>query len=76
MADTPTEFVILDRRDLPSADPKRLAKWDTTVVYEVSPGVRGMVRLPREDFTAETLTAAVRAQLQEREQWVNRKFPL
>lgn len=76
MPDAPDSFMVLDMQDLPSTDPKRLGKLDRIIVWETEPGVRGVVRLPVEEFTEDTLRAAVRATVEERGKWLRRKLPL
>lgn len=76
MAQPAKQFTVLDVRDLPSPDPERLGKWDKLVVYELDPTHRYTIRVPAESFTEEALVAAVKADLEERSQWINKSFPL
>ncbi len=76
MADAPTQFTILDMQDLPSPDPKRRGKMDRIVVYEIAPDNRAVLRMPKEEFTEDTLRAGVRAQQEERGQWLSKSFRL
>lgn len=74
MSETPTKFTVIDVRDLPSADPARMGKWDKIVVYEVDPEHRYSVAAPAETFSEETLRTAVKADMQGRAKWVGKTF--
>lgn len=74
MADETTEFKVIDVRDLPSADPARMGKWDKIIVYEIDPEHRYSVAVPAETFSEDTLRAAVKADMQGRTKWVGKTF--
>lgn len=76
MPDTPHEFKVLDVRSLPSPDPQRMGKWDKIVVYELSPEHRYSVIMPAETFSDDTLRTAVKADMQERAQWLGKTYQL
>ena len=76
MAKSPDSFVVLDFREMPSADPARMGQYDCLVTWELAPGVRGVVRIPKEEYDEKALVAAVKAQMEERGKWVNRSFRL
>ncbi len=76
MSDTPTKFKVIDVRDLPSADPVRMGKWDKIVIYEIDPEHRYSVSIPAETFSDDTLRAAVKADMEARTKWVGKSFQL
>jgi len=76
MANNPAEFKVIDVQQLPSPDPRRMGKWDKVIVYELDPLRRYSVLVPAETFSEETLRAAVKADLETRAQWLNKKFQL
>ena len=63
-------------RRTPSPDPERPGKWDKIVIYELDNGTRDAVVIPEETFSDATLLAAVKADLQEKGQWLNKAFRL
>jgi len=70
----PTELTIKDVRRLPSANPKRMGKYDRLVVYEVAPGQAYVITAPDEDFTEAKLAEAIKTDLAERGEWVGKKI--
>jgi hypothetical protein len=56
-----TEVKILDVRPMPAADPARVGKRDTVVVYSVANGAARRVTLPKENATKAEIEAAIRA---------------
>jgi hypothetical protein len=67
---------IVDVRKLPSPDPQRYGKDDAIVLYELAPGTRYSVRLPAENLTDATITAAIRADMTERGKWQGKQLQL
>lgn len=76
MPEAPRSFHVLAIRDYPSPDPKRLREWDRIVQVELTDKTVLTVRLPREDYDEKALTAAVKAQIAEREPDGRREIPL
>ena len=74
MSDGKTEIKVIDVRDLPSADVARMGKWDKIVVYEIDAEHRYSVAVPAESFSEDTLRAAVKADMETRTKWLNKKF--
>lgn len=76
MDQDPTEFKVVDHRDIPSSDPKRLGRHDRLVVIDLGDNNLHTVTLPLEDFNEATLTAAVRGIIGERAKWIGKTFKL
>ena len=76
MPDAPKGFKVHAIRRTPSPDPKRPGKWDKIVIYELDNGTRDAVVIPEETFSDATLIAAVKADLQEKGQWLKKAFQL
>jgi len=72
----PREFEILDLRRLPSTSPQRLGKRDVLVIYALDPYRRYVVTIPEEDFSEDKLREVIKADIEERGRWLNKKFPL
>ena len=68
------EAEILATVDLPSRDPKRAGKIDVMVTYRVGPYQTGMVFIPKEEFSDETVAAAIKKDVDEKAEYVGKKF--
>jgi len=80
MAEAPEEkkeeVTIIDVRDIPSTEPGRIGKIDVLVTYQIDPAHIYMIRIPKEEFTEERLTEAIRKDVAEKRKWIGRKIPL
>lgn len=72
----PAKATIVAVSDLFSPDARRIGKLDRLVQYEVSPGQRFTVRVPAETFTDDTVRAAIKADLAERNLWQGKSLSL
>lgn len=70
----PNTVKIVERKKLPSVDPKRLGKYDLIFVVELAPGDMIFVRVPDEEFTEEKLQDAIREQIKERGEWAGKEL--
>jgi hypothetical protein len=68
------EVTILATTDVPALDPARLGKTDVLVTYRVGPYQSGMVRIPKEEFTEETVKAAIKVDVDAKAKYVGMKF--
>jgi hypothetical protein len=68
------KFKVVDVRRLPSADPRRMGKYDRLVMLELGPNLRDTVTVADEEFTEAKVKTAVEALMKERGAWVGREF--
>jgi hypothetical protein len=67
---------ILDKRDFPSSDPKRIGKFDVVVTYQVDAFHTYLVTVPKETFSDSTLVEAIKKDIHEREAYVGKEFKI
>ena len=72
----PTKFKVFDTRRVPSAEPERVGKYDTLVMYELDPMRRYIVRIPEEEFTEERMIRAVKEDIEERAKYTGREYEI
>lgn len=75
MAAPPTrEVSIISTVDIPSRDPARAGKIDMMVMYRIGPIQSGMITIPKEKATPETIQAAIKKDIEEKAKYVGMKF--
>jgi len=67
---------IIDVRDFPSTDPKRVGKLDRVVTYQIDPFHTYIITIPKEEFSEERLKAEIRKQIEEREKLVGKEIEI
>lgn len=71
---------ILDKREIPSADPERVGKFDAMITYQVDTFRTYLITVPQEELTPETednvITQAIKADLVERERWAGKELQI
>lgn len=67
---------IIDVRDFPSTDPKRIGKFDRVVTYQVDPFHTYVVTIPKEEYTEERLKEEIRKAQKERELIIGKEIEL
>jgi hypothetical protein len=67
---------ILDKRDFPSSDPKRIGKFDTVVTYQIDAFHTYLVTIPKETFNDQTLAEAIKKDIEERNKWVGKELKI
>lgn len=67
---------IVDVRDTPSPDPKRVGKLDRIVTYSVDAYRMYVCRLPLEDFTEDKLKAKIKKDMAERGTWIGKELTI
>ena len=71
---------ILDKREIPSADPARVGKFDAMITYQVDTFRTYLITVPNEELTPETedevIKAAIRADMAERERWASKELEI
>ena len=72
----PTKFRIFDVREVPSAEPTRMGKYDQLVMYELDPMRRYIVRIPSEEFTEERMKEAVKADMAKRAEFTGKEYEI
>ena len=72
----PTKFKIFDVREVPSAEPARIGKYDQLVMYELEPMQRYIVRIPSEEFSEEPMKRAVKEDMAKRAQYTGKEFEI
>jgi len=69
---------IIDKREIPSADPARVGKMDAMITYSVDTFRTYLITLPDEKLGGpdeeEVVSEAIRVDLKERERWAERKI--
>ncbi len=70
----PEKITIIDTRESPSSDAKRMGGWDLLVLYSVGEGTPAAVRVPAEKATDETVQEAIKADLAKRATWKGKTF--
>ena len=68
------EVEILSTVDIPSTVPERRGKIDVMVTYRVGPYQSGMVMVPKEEATEDSISAAVKADIEVKAKFVGMKF--
>ena len=72
----PTKFTVFDIRRVPSAEPERMGKWDSLVMYELDAMRRYIVRIPEEEFSDERMIQAVKKDIEERAKYAGREYEI
>lgn len=72
----PTKFKLFDVREVPSAEPERVGKYDKLVMYELDPMRRYIVKIPAEEFSEEKMLAAIKADMADRAQYIGKEYEL
>jgi hypothetical protein len=67
---------ILDKRDFPSSDPKRIGKFDTVVTYQIDAFHTYLITLPKETFSDSALAEAIKKDIEERNKWVGKELKI
>jgi len=67
---------ILDVRDFPSTDPTRIGKFDVIVTYQLDAFRTYLITIPKEQFNEESLKAAIRKELTEKEKWMGKEIKI
>jgi len=71
---------ILDKREIPSADPARVGKFDALITYQVDTFRTYLITVPQEELTPEAedevIKAAIRKDLAERERWAGKELEI
>ena len=70
----PTKFKVFDIREVPSAEPTRMGKYDQLVMYELDAMRRYIVRIPSEEFTEERMIQAVKEDMEKRAQYAGKDY--
>lgn len=69
---------IIDKREVPSVDPARVGKYDAMITYSVDTFRTYLITLPDEKLGGpdeeQVVSAAIKADLAERERWAERKI--
>lgn len=65
---------ILDMREIPSGDPKRIGKMDRVISYQVDGITTDIIVLPAETFTEEILKTQIKLKSAEKAKWVGKEF--
>jgi len=68
------EVQIIATVDIPSRSPERVGKIDMLVTYRIGPYQSGMVTLPKETATEETIQKAIKEDIAEKAKFVGMKF--
>lgn len=73
-----TTVTIVDKREIPSADPARVGKMDAMITYSIDTFRTYLITMPNEllggpDEEA-VVSKAIKTDLAERERWVERKI--
>ncbi len=71
-----TTVKIIDARVLPSLDPARRGKADRWVSYSTDGGRTGLVVVPEESATEDTVRRAIEADVRKAEAMIGRTFTL
>jgi len=65
---------IIDITRVPSADPKRLGKFDIVIVYMTEDGRTYMVSVPEEEFSEEKLPEIIKADIEKRRRLIGKEI--
>lgn len=72
------KVTILDKREIPSAEPARVGRMDAMITYQLDTFRTYLITIPNEQLQgadAEKVIAdAIREDLAEREKWANREI--
>jgi len=76
----PVTVKILDKREIPSADPSRVGKMDSMITYQIDTFRTYLITVPAEELTPEAedqvIKAAIRADMAERERWAGKELQI
>jgi hypothetical protein len=71
---------ILDKREIPSADPTRVGKMDAMITYQIDTFRTYLITIPNEELTPEVedevIRAAIRKDMAERERWAGKEIEI
>jgi len=70
------EVEILDVREVPSAAPERMGKFDVMITYRFDPMHTYVTTMPKEDFNEEDLKTLIKKEMAERMKWIGKKLTL
>jgi len=67
---------IIDIRDIPSADPGRVGKMDSMIVYQLDAFRTYTTIMPKEDLTEDRIRERIKAEEGERAEWKAKTFEI
>jgi len=70
------EVTVLDKTEVPSAEPHRIGMKDVIITYQTDPYHTYYVTIPAEEFSEERLKEVIRKDLEERRAWIGRKIEI
>lgn len=74
------KVTILDKREIPSADPGRVGRMDAMITYQLDTFRTYLITLPNERLGGpdedKVITEAIRTDMTERERWANREIEI
>lgn len=76
MAAPEPKFTVIGMTRIMALAADRRGKWDRVVAYVMPDGHGSSVFVPDEDFTEDTLRAAIAADMQDRVKWLGQSFPV
>lgn len=75
-----TTVTIIDKIEIPSANPARVGKMDAMITYAVDTYRRYLITVPNEQLGGpdeeDVIRAAIKVDLVERDRWAERKIEL
>lgn len=76
MASAEQKFTIVAMTRVMSVNPARLGQWDRIIVYTTTNGHGASVFVPDENFTEDTARQSIKADIEDRNQWLGKSFRL
>ena len=67
---------IVDKREIPSAEPARAGKMDVMITYQIDTFRTYIIIIPEEQFTEDELKKRIKADMEERQKWAGKEIEL
>ena len=67
---------IVDKREIPSAEPARVGKRDVVITYQVDTFRTYIIMIPEEQFTEKELVERIKADMDLRAQWTGKELEI
>lgn len=67
---------ILDIRDFPSTDPRRIGRMDRLITYQIDPYHTYVITIPKDEFTETKLKETIKKDAEERLVWLGKEIEI
>jgi hypothetical protein len=67
---------IVDKREIPTAEPARVGKLDVLITYQLEGFKTYLIRIPQEEFNEEELVKRIKVEMEERALWTGKELEI